>query len=70
MAKPNNWPDALPYLDERVRYVGTSELRPLNSKRLRELRHTLVVCDKEGRPMVVLMPYGVFMAIQNEHTRR
>ena len=55
----------IPRVDPNVKYCGVSELRKLNSQRLRELPSALVVQDS-GEPIAVIVSFEMFLHIQNE----
>lgn len=46
-------------------YIGVSALRQLNARSLRNLQDTLVVMAS-NKPLAVIVPYGRYMAMQNE----
>lgn len=53
----------IPTLDPRVRYRGVSELRKLNTERLRDLEGLLVIQDND-EPLAVIVPIKTFMEMQ------
>jgi hypothetical protein len=55
----------IPTIDPNVRHVGTSHLRKLNRKALKEFGGAMVVSDEDG-PMVVIVPYRVFISLQGQ----
>jgi len=56
----------IPRIDPNVKYCGVSELRKLNSEKLRELPAALVVLDN-GEPLAVIVSFEVFLKMQAEH---
>ncbi len=71
MPMPNNWPEGIPFLDENVAWRGVSSLRNLNVERLEELARDKMatVIHENGRPLSVMLPWEIFLAIQ-EAARR
>ncbi len=63
MSKPANWPEGIPYIDERVEHVGISTLRLMNATRLCGLSNVMVIRDN-GQPLAVLMPYQTDIDMQ------
>lgn len=55
----------IPVIDPNVRYVGVASLRKLNAELLRAMSETLVV-QHEDKPIAVLVPYSVFLAMQSK----
>ena len=54
----------IPTIDPRVKYVGASHLRKLNSTALRSIDGVIVVRDN-SEPLVVIVPYGTYLALQS-----
>lgn len=57
--------EVIPRIDPDVKHVGVSRLRQLNSRRLRDLKETLVIQDND-EPLAVLLRYEQFLVMQNE----
>lgn len=55
----------IPTIDPNVRYVGVASLRKLNAELLQAMSDTLVI-QHEDKPIAVLVPYSVFLAMQTE----
>lgn len=55
----------IPHIDPSVKYRGVSELRKLNAKELRSLEGLIVIQDN-GKPLAVIVPFGVFLEIQEQ----
>lgn len=55
----------IPMIDPNVRYVGVASLRKLNAELLQAMSETLVI-QHEDKPIAVLLPYSVFLAMQTE----
>ena len=53
----------IPVIDPNVKYCGVSELRKLNSERLRTLTGALVIQDN-GEPLAVIISYETFLTVQ------
>lgn len=53
----------IPHIDPMVEYVGVSTLRRLTSTALRDLK-TMLVVSGDGTPLVVILKYEQFLAIQ------
>lgn len=51
-------------IDPRVKFVGSSYLRGLNTEALRALAGALVVQDAEAEPLVVIVPYETYLKLQ------
>lgn len=54
----------IPTIDPKVRFVGSSYLRGLNSEQLRQLTGAVVVQDSGDQPLVVIVPYETYLALQ------
>lgn len=54
----------IPRIDERVQHVGVSELRRFNRKYLRAIGDSIVVICDNLAPLAVLVPYGMYVAMQ------
>lgn len=54
-----------PTIDPTVIYRGTSYLRKLDTKALREFKGALVIQDMDSEPLVVLIRYDIYLHIQN-----
>lgn len=59
----------IPTIDPRVKYVGASHLRKLNSSQLRQLDGVIVVRDN-SEPLAVIVPYQTYLKLQQEPPRR
>lgn len=55
----------LPKVDPQVRYVGSSSLRGLTRERLKGLTGAIVVQDNDAEPLVVILPYVTYLAMQS-----
>lgn len=53
----------IPTIDPRVKYVGASHLRRLNSEQLRQLTGAIVVQDSSDNPLVVIIPYQTYLSV-------
>ena len=53
----------IPFVDERIKHVGVSELRRINVSALRELAAPIVVHD-HCEPIAVIVPYAQFIEMQ------
>ena len=56
---------AIPYIDPNVEHVGVSNLRQLDSKKLRKLDKTFVIQD-HNTPLAVLLSYEQYLIIQDQ----
>ncbi len=56
---------AIPIVDRRVRYVGVSKLRELNSSKLKETEDTLVIQENDS-PIAVLLSYENYLILQEQ----
>lgn len=54
----------LPFIDDRVKHVGSTYLRQLNSTQLKAFEGLLVVHAGDGEPLVVVIPYAQFLVMQ------
>lgn len=54
----------IPTIDPKVRHVGSSYLRGLNSDQLRQLEGAVVVQDSGDQPLVVIVPYETYLKLQ------
>jgi hypothetical protein len=55
---------AIPRIDPNVRYVGVSELRKLNSDKLRQLPSAIVIQDN-GEALAIILPMSTFLRMQD-----
>ncbi len=54
-----------PFVDPNLEYIGTSKLRLLNAKALRQLRRPIVVQDQiTNKPLVVIVKYEHYLQVQ------
>ena len=53
-----------PYVNPNVRYVGTSELRKMTKEILREQQYPIVIKEENGRELVVVIPWKLFLGLQ------
>lgn len=54
---------AIPRIDPKIKYVGTSKLREFNAVTLAALENIFVVQDND-KPLVVLLPYEWYLELQ------
>ena len=52
------------FIDERVKHVGVSKLRQLNSDTLRKMNGNLFVLQDGDEPLAVLLSYESYLKIQ------
>lgn len=58
----------IPHIDPRIGYRGVSELRRLNANTLRQIEGLIVIQDN-GDPVVVIVPFGLYLEIQETAMR-
>ena len=54
----------IPKIDPDVKYVGSSKLRGLTSRLLRDLTGAIVVQSASAEPLVVIVPYQTYLNMQ------
>lgn len=56
---------AFPYIDPNVQHRGVSWLRKINLEFLRRMDHAAVLQAESGAPLAVVLPYEIYMRMQN-----
>ena len=56
----------IPHIDPRVKYVGVSKLRELNSSRLKEQNDETLVIQENNEPLAVLVSYEQYLIMQEQ----
>jgi PHD/YefM family antitoxin component YafN of YafNO toxin-antitoxin module len=57
---------SIPQIDRDVEYLGVSNLRKLDSKRLREYGGKLLVIQEHSKRLAVLLSYEKFLILQDQ----
>ena len=55
----------IPKIDPDVKYMGSSKLRGLTSRLLRELTGAIVVQSAGAEPLAVILPYESYIRLQS-----
>ncbi len=62
---------AFPFIDERVKAVGTSYLRKMNAGELESLNDSLILIQDSGdKPLAVMVAYDMWLEIQEKMRKR
>lgn len=59
----------IPKIDPDVKYIGSSRLRGLTSRLLRELTGAIVVQSASAEPLAVILPYETYLKMQESLSR-
>lgn len=55
---------SIPFIDERVIYRGTSYLRKLNEKELKNLERVIAIQDRNYDPIVAIVPIKIYLKLK------
>jgi hypothetical protein len=66
MARPADWPEDIPFIDEDVAWRAVSSLRNMTVERFHELERErrATVIHENGKPLSVMLPWPVFLEMQ------